>query len=103
FGSKNAFGVNRNGAGNRRSQGGGERIQGTAPRGHDGNGDLVVGDYTPPVIANPGNVIRTGNGGNQLGHPLAHDNEAPMNLALAEPWAVGLGPPAALADKGASL
>lgn len=41
-------------------------------------------DYTPPAVANPGNVIRTANGGNSTGHPLAHENEAPMNLAVAE-------------------
>jgi hypothetical protein len=39
--------------------------------------------YRAPEVANPGNVIRAGNGGGQLGHPLAHENEAPMNLEVA--------------------
>jgi hypothetical protein len=64
----------------------------TATKGHK-DGDLAVGEYTPPVIANPGNVIRTGNGGNQCGHPMAHENEAPMNLALAERFVFGFAPP----------
>ena len=55
----------------------------TGPRGY-ADGDLATGEYKPPVIANPGNVLKTGNGGNQLGHKLAHENEAPMNLAVAE-------------------
>jgi hypothetical protein len=34
-------------------------------------------DYVPPVIANPGNLISIPVGGGLLGHPLAHENEAP--------------------------
>lgn len=37
-----------------------------------------------PAIANPGNLIHTKTGGGHLGHPLAHENEAPFPLALAE-------------------
>lgn len=37
-----------------------------------------------PAICNPGNVIRVPVGGGKLGHRLAHDNEAPMALGLAE-------------------
>lgn len=68
----------------------------TTARGYGPDGDLKTGPYTPPVIANPGNVIRTGNGGNQLGHPLAHENEAPMNLALAERFVCWFAPPGAI-------
>jgi hypothetical protein len=41
-------------------------------------------DYTPPTLANPGNVIRCNVGGGQLGDDLAHANEAPFPEALAE-------------------
>jgi hypothetical protein len=41
-------------------------------------------DYSKPPIANPGNVIRARVGGRHLGSPLAHENEAPMPLAVAE-------------------
>ncbi len=57
------------------------------------SGKLVEQAYVPPVVANPGNVIPTGNGGNQLGHPLAHDTEAPMNLVLAERFIRWFCPP----------
>lgn len=40
--------------------------------------------YTTPEIANPGNVVTCNVGGGNLGHPLAHENEAPMPLSLAE-------------------
>jgi hypothetical protein len=63
-----------------------------APTGIAG-GDMATRKTTPPAIANPGNVIRTGNGGNQLGHVLAHENEAPMNLALAERFVRWFAPP----------
>ena len=43
--------------------------------------------YLPPVLANPGNVIKCKVGGGLLGHPLAHENEAPYPLRLAE-WYV---------------
>lgn len=42
------------------------------------------GSAGQPAICNPGNVIRAMVGGGHLGHPLAHDGEAPMPLALAE-------------------
>jgi DNA methylase len=49
--------------------------------------------YVPPDIANPGNVfdfddegdvIRTKNGGGHTGHRRTKNNEAPMNLKVAE-------------------
>lgn len=42
------------------------------------------GLYKPPALANPGNVISVKVGGGLMGHPLAHENEAPFPLALAE-------------------
>lgn len=94
FTTKNAFGVNKNGAGNRRQggDGDGKRILGTAPCSAP-NGDIGTRPYDPPAIANHGNVIKTGNGGNQLGHDLAHENEAPMNVAIPERFACWYVPP----------
>lgn len=40
--------------------------------------------FSPPEKANPGNVIRLKVGGGHMGHPLAHENEAPMPEGLAE-------------------
>lgn len=49
--------------------------------------------YVPPVIANPGNVIRTHSGKNHAGHDLAHENEAPMSMAVAERFVCWFVPP----------
>lgn len=46
-----------------------------------------------PMIANPGNVIRARVGGRHLGSPLAHENEAPMPLAVAERFVCWYCPP----------
>ena len=46
-----------------------------------------------PDICNPGNVIRAMVGGGHLGHPLAHDGEAPMPIALAERFVCWFCPP----------
>jgi hypothetical protein len=35
------------------------------------------GSYDPPKLANPGNLISIPMGGGLMGHPLAHENEAP--------------------------
>jgi hypothetical protein len=40
--------------------------------------------YVPPKLANPGNLIKIKVGGGQMGHKLAHENEAPFPQALAE-------------------
>jgi hypothetical protein len=47
--------------------------------------------YSPPLIANPGNVIRTSGG--HLGSPFAHENEAPFPEALVEPFVRCFCPP----------
>ncbi len=49
--------------------------------------------YDPPTLANPGNVIRCNVGGGQMGHDLAHENEAPFPLALAEFFVRSFCPP----------
>jgi hypothetical protein len=61
----------------------GHRV-GWAPNGTTA-GDLHNGKgYDPPVLANPGNVIKCNVGGGQLGDKRAHRNEAPFPLKLAE-------------------
>jgi hypothetical protein len=47
----------------------------------------------PPVLANPGNLIHTSYGGNQLGHRLAHENEAPFPVVIPEFFIRSLCPP----------
>jgi hypothetical protein len=46
------------------------------------NGERNHRAYTPPPLANPGNVIACKVGGNQMGSRLAHNNEAPFPEAL---------------------
>ena len=57
------------------------------------DGDMESQSYHVPVKANPGNLIRTNVGGGQMGHPLAHENEAPFPEALAEWFIRSLCPP----------
>lgn len=52
--------------------------------------------YRAPEIANPGNVIRTKNGGGQLGHELAHENEAPMNIEIPRRFVAWFAPPGSI-------
>lgn len=39
-------------------------------------------DWMPPVLANPGNLVKIIVGGGVMGHPLAHENEAPFPVPL---------------------
>jgi len=58
------------------------------------NGDTQTSDsYYPPVLANPGNVIRLKVGGGSMGSPLAHENEAPFPQQLAEFFVRSFCPP----------
>lgn len=50
-------------------------------------------NYAPPTLSNPGNVIRAPVGGGKMGHPLAHEGEAPMTLSVAERFACWFVPP----------
>lgn len=54
---------------------------------------IRMGAAGQPAITNPGNVIRAHVGGGHLGHPLAHDGEAPMPLAVAERFVSWFAPP----------
>lgn len=56
--------------------------------GADGNGS-----YVPPVLANPGNIIRCKVGGGLMGSKLAHENEAPFPESLALPFVLSFCPP----------
>ena len=66
------------------------------------DGSLQTQVYAPPALANPGNFIIDGAdssviearvGGGHLGHPMAHDGEAPMSLAVAERFVRWFCPP----------
>lgn len=53
-----------------------------------GGGESTEGsyewNYCPPVLANPGNVIKLNVGGGTMGSKLCHENEAPFPEKLAE-------------------
>ena len=57
------------------------------------DGEMEVQKYRPPVLANPGNVIKCNVGGGVMGHPLAHENEAPFPQKLAEFFVRSFCPP----------
>jgi hypothetical protein len=48
------------------------------------DGTMEEQTYTVPVLANPGNVVEVIVGGGVMGHPLAHENEAPFPEKLPE-------------------
>lgn len=50
-------------------------------------------NYSPPVKANPGNIIKCLVGGGLMGCPLAHENEAPFPESLAEFFIKSFCPP----------
>jgi site-specific DNA-methyltransferase (adenine-specific) len=65
-----------------------KRLKTTGPR-----GDVDEQVYTPPVKANPGNLIKINVGGGHLGSDMAHENEAPFPETLAEWFIASLCPP----------
>lgn len=52
--------------------------------------------YTPPKIANPGNVIHVPVGGGLMGDSAAHENEAPFPERIPEFWIRSFCPPGGL-------
>jgi hypothetical protein len=44
--------------------------------------------YSAPKLANPGNIVRCKVGGGLMGHPLAHENEAPFPESLVDRFIV---------------
>lgn len=84
---------NRDKNGNRKPQG--KQITRRVSQGHGPDGDTRQDDtYTPPVLANPGVLIQGIKvGGGLMGHNLAHSNEAPFPLKLAQYFIRGWCPP----------
>lgn len=68
----------------------------TTTSGTDDAGTVSVKTYVPPEITNPGNVIKCSVGGGKMGHKLAHENEAPFPLKLAEFFVASFCPPGGL-------
>jgi hypothetical protein len=68
-------------------------VVGQASRGGTNGDTKTAKAYAPPVKANPGNVIHIKVGGGLMGHELAHENEAPYPLALAEFFVKSFCPP----------
>lgn len=66
-------------------------------RGKQSSSEYDVQHYDPPAIANPGNIIECGSGGNQIGDELAHESEAPFPEKLAEFFVRSFCPPGGLA------
>lgn len=64
-----------------------------ATRGNKAGDTKTEAMYDPPVIANPGNVIQLNVGGGQMGHELAHENEAPFPLELPARFIAWFVPP----------
>jgi site-specific DNA-methyltransferase (adenine-specific) len=58
----------------------GKKVGGRRSREPDGTRSYSV--YVNPDVSNPGNVIKCKVGGGHMGHPLAHDNEAPFPIDL---------------------
>jgi site-specific DNA-methyltransferase (adenine-specific) len=57
------------------------------------NGEVEVQYYTPPVLANPGSVIRANVGGGLIGDSEAHEHDAPFPEALPKRWITAYCPP----------
>lgn len=61
------------------------------------DGQDEVQDYEPPVLANPGCLVKGIKvGGGLMGHKLAHENEAPFPLKLAQWFIRGWCPPSGI-------
>jgi hypothetical protein len=73
----------------------GKQITRRISQGHGPDGDTRQDDvYLPPTLANPGCLIKGIKvGGGRMGHPLAHKNEAPFPLKLAQWFIRGWCPP----------
>lgn len=57
------------------------------------DGKMEIQNYAPPVLVNPGNVVKTNVGGGHMGDRLAHKNEAPFPEKLVEHFVCSLCPP----------
>ncbi len=80
-----------------RDQGGRRRGVRHTKRVSKASGDsLRAQHYTPPDVANPGNVIEARVGGGHLGSRKSHQSEAPMPVSLAERFVCWYAPPGGL-------
>lgn len=59
----------------------------------DGMHRQTQAGYLIPTKSNPGNVLKFNVGGGQMGHAIAHRNEAPFPLGLAEFFVKSFCPP----------
>ncbi len=59
----------------------------------EAGGSMVEQVYNVPSLANPGNILKTNVGGGQLGHSLAHENEAPYPVEVPAFWINSHCPP----------
>jgi DNA methylase len=59
----------------------------------DGDTQAQDGTYTPPAIANPGNLIHVNVGGNLMGDKACHENEAPYPEKLVDFFVLSFCPP----------
>jgi len=66
------------------------------------SGEVEQQNYKPPTKANPGNLVRIPVGGGLMGSKLAHENEAPFPLALAERFVRSFCPPDGVVFEGFS-
>lgn len=62
-------------------------------RGESGKPEKRAKSSPMPDIANPGNIVHCTVGGVHMGHTLAHENEAPFPLKLAEFFVKSFCPP----------
>jgi hypothetical protein len=82
---RNQWGGNKTGGTNKRKDG---SVQPAGRPSHqtrtnrEADGTMREQPYFPPAIANPGNLLKTTVGGGQMGHPLAHENEAPYPVGV---------------------
>jgi hypothetical protein len=59
----------------------------------EANGEMREQGYVVPVKANPGNVLKCNVGGGQMGHAIAHRNEAPFPVELPAFFVKSFCPP----------
>lgn len=88
---------NRKGGEGRDKNGATKKQMRRCTRGRSGGDTIQEDAYIPPVLANPGTLIKGIKvGGGLMGHKLAHENEAPFPQKLAEWFIVGWCPPGGL-------
>ena len=72
----------------------GERVRVSTAKGYkEGKVNTTKSSYRNPEKTNPGNVVFCHGGGGHMGSDLAHENEAPFPLQLAEAFVQCFCPP----------